>query len=171
MSIAEKRLADLEAVDAIKRLKAQYAFHADAKYDDDHNPLPKEARYEAAWAQACCFTENAEWDAGQFGQLKGRQALFESFRDKPWRFALHQFANPIIEVDGDSGTGTWSMWMMATEAATTRCVHLAGYTFDHYRRIDGTWLIHQIKVTQKFLAAFNEPWTTEQGAASFKLSS
>ena len=155
----EERVDRLESIEAIKRLKARYAEFADGKYTADHRKKPQRERDAVAWQQALCFTENAEWKAGQFGELTGRQALFENFREKPFLFALHIYMNPLIEVDGDHGTGRWVHWLLATEEATGKPVHMGAYTLDEYRRVDGEWLFSRVELVQKFMVPFGQPWT------------
>jgi hypothetical protein len=155
----EDRIAALEDAEAIKRLKAWYAECADEKYTADHRKKPQKELDAVAWQQALCFTEDAEWDAGEFGVLSGRQALYESFRAKPWLFTMHMFMNPRIEVNGDRATGRWVTWMLGTEEGTARPVHLCGFTDDEYRKIDGKWFFSKVVLTQKFLVPFTEPWT------------
>ena len=159
MKTVEERLRIVEDIEEIKHLKAWYAECADGKYTDDHRKKPVEDLDAVAWQQALCFTEDAAWDAGQFGVLNGRQALFESFRAKPWVFTMHMFMNPHIHVDGDTGTGRWVMWMLGTDEETGRPMHLCGYTNDEYRRVDGRWLFSKVVMTQKFLVPFDQPWT------------
>ncbi len=137
----EKRIATLEAIEAIKTLKARYALYADRKYTNDHARQTEEEVDRVSHLQAACFTEDAEWDAGVFGIEKGREALFHNFRSKPWRFAVHVFSNPIISVNGDTANGMWTLWMLATVKATGVCLHSLSYTHDEYRCVDGEWLI------------------------------
>ncbi len=158
-SSLEERIDRLESIEAIKALKARYAEFADGKYTADHQKKPQEERDAVAWQQALCFTEDAEWRAGQFGQLSGRQALFENFRDKPFLFASHLYMNPVIEVSGDTGKGRWAHWLLVTDDATGTPMHMAAYTFDNYRRVDGVWLISRMELVQKFLVPFGQPWS------------
>ena len=159
MTSVEERLARQEDIEAIKNLKSWYAECADAKYTDDHRKKPSAELDTVAWKQATCFTEDAEWEAGQFGTLRGRQALYESFRSKPWLFTMHFFVNPRIEVHGDLATGKWLIWMIGTEEGTGQPVHMCGYTEDEYRKIDGKWYISKMRLTQKFLVPFGETWS------------
>jgi hypothetical protein len=165
----EQRVANLEAIEAIKRLKATYAMYGDGKYSGEHAKLSPEETDRVARLQASCFTEDAIWDSGMWGTEKGREALFENFRSKPWRFAMHQFTNSIITVDGDSAKGTWMLWMIATVNSTGKCLHACGYTHDEYRCVKGEWLISKVRLEQKFLTPFTEPWSKPVGAASYQL--
>jgi hypothetical protein len=153
----------LDDYEAIRNLKSWYAECADAKYTDGHQKKPKDELDAVAWQQAMCFTEDAEWDAGIFGVLRGRQALFENFRTKPWLFTMHLYTNPRLEVQGDRATGKWALWMVATEEGSGRPMHLCGYTDDEYRKVDGKWYFSKVALTQKFLVPFDQPWSPPAG--------
>lgn len=159
MSDWETRLARLEAIEEIRNLKARYAEFADAKYTANHRKKIGEELAAVVRAQAECFTEDVEWDAGTFGVIKGRAALAESFSGKPFWFTLHAYANPVIEVNGDEATGRWLHWLLLSQAETARPVHMMAYTHDRYRRIDGKWLISHMRLEVKFESPFGEPWT------------
>jgi hypothetical protein len=164
MNDIETRLDRLESIEAIKRLKARYAECADGKYTDGHRKRPVAERDAVARQQAACFTEDGEFSAGAFGHVRGREALFENFRDKPFRFAMHMYMNPLIEVDGDTGTGRWVHWLLATESATDKAVHMCSYTLDTYRRVDGEWLFAKVEVVAKFMVGFDEPFSSGKPA-------
>ena len=164
MNDIERRLDRLESIEEIKRLKAHYAECADGKYTDDHRKKPEAERDAVARLQAACFTEDGEFSAGSFGHVRGREALFENFRDKPFRFAMHLYMNPLIEVDGDTGTGRWAHWLLATDYATDKPMHMCSYTLDEYRRVDGRWLFAKVEVASKFMVAFNEPFSSGKPA-------
>lgn len=160
------RIDRLESIEAIKALKARYAEFADAKYTDGHDKKPPHERDAVARQQALCFTQDGEFSAGAFGHVRGREALFENFRDKPFRFALHLFLNPIIEVEGDAGTGRWAHWLLATDYAADKPVHMCAYTHDEYRRVEGRWLFSRVHLVQKFMVDFGEPFSPARGRAA-----
>jgi hypothetical protein len=159
MATIEERLRRLEDIDSIKRLKAVYAEWADAKYTAEHEKKTDAELHSIAWEQALCFTEDAQWRAGPFGQLDGRQAIYESFRAKSWRFTMHLFMNPIIEVNGDEATGRWLTWLLATDKIEQKPVHMVAATHDTYRRVDGRWLIATTRLDIKFMTEFGGPWS------------
>ena len=159
MSDIEIRLDRLESIESIKALKARYAEYADGKYTADHEKKPPHERDAVARRQAACFTEDGEFSAGSFGHVQGRDALFENFRDKPFRFALHMFMNPVIEVTGDTGKGRWVHWLLATDFAADKPIHMCGHTEDEYRRVDGQWLFSSVNVIQMFLVDFGAPFS------------
>ena len=134
---------------------------ADGKYTDDHQKKPTEERDLVAWQQAECFTEDGEFDAGEYGCVKGRQAIFENFRAKPFIFAMHVFVNPAIDIDpsGERATGRWVHHLFVTQDDTRTPVHGLGYTEDRYRRFDGHWLFSRVETRFKFLVPFTQPWS------------
>lgn len=160
------RIDRLESIEAIKALKARYAEFADAKYTDGHDKKPVAERDAIARQQAACFTETGEFSAGNFGHVRGREALFENFRDKPFRFAMHIFTNPVIEVDGDTGQGRWVHWLLGTDYAADKPIHMCAYTHDDYLRIDGQWLFQRVHLVQKFLVDFGAPFSPRQDRAA-----
>jgi hypothetical protein len=161
MSTIEQRLQVAEATLEIMRLKSRYAGLADGKYTDDHQKKPTEERDLIAWQQAECFTEDGEFDAGEYGCVKGRQAIFENFRAKPFIFAMHVFVNPAIDIDpsGERATGRWVHHLFVTQDDTRTPVHGLGYTEDRYRRFDGHWLFSRVETRFKFLVPFTQPWS------------
>ncbi|MHB8476508.1 MAG: nuclear transport factor 2 family protein [Steroidobacteraceae bacterium] len=128
---------------AIRDLKARYAYFADHKYDGMRRRRQPQARVDrAARAQANCFTRDALWEGGRdFGKrLVGRAALFAFFRGGPWRFAMHFYVAPIIEVDGDRARGWWRLWQLAVPRGTENAVFFAAVTAEEYRREREGWL-------------------------------
>ena len=163
MSIAqsvEQRLRIAEATNEIIHLKSLYAEYADAKYTDGFEKKPEAERDDVAWMQARCFTEDGEFSAGAFGNVKGHLALFENFRAKPFLFAVHMFTNPVIDIDAaaDTGAGRWLHHLMVKQDDTQRCLHGMGYTYDRYRFVAGTWLFARVETKLKFLVPFTDPW-------------
>src|SRR5215471_6810339 len=90
----ERRIRRLEDLEEIKQLKARYAAYCDANYDAD--------------ALAALFTADAVWDGGLLGRSAGREAIRQFFRGSSQRisFAVHNILSPIIDITGDTTTGT-----------------------------------------------------------------
>ena len=106
MATLEERIATLEAIEAIKRMKAHYALCADAKYTEDHRRKPQAEIDRIAWDQASVFTDDAVWDNGLFGRFEARSAICLFLRATPWKFSVHMFMNPLIEIHGETATGS-----------------------------------------------------------------
>jgi hypothetical protein len=159
----EERVAALEAVEAIKRLKARYAWVADEKYTHDHERKPQDQLDRFARIQAECFTEDAIWDGGRTAPtVVGREAIFETLRSGPWKMSMHYFLMPHITGDGDRGEGRWYLWQTATMVAKETPVFMSGITNDDYRRVGGDWLISHMRLTVKFITPFHQPWTVNR---------
>jgi ketosteroid isomerase-like protein len=146
MKTAIDRLQQLEDIEAITRLKAQYAAACDNNYDAD--------------AIAALFAENALWDGGNFGKAEGREKIRAFFRHAPktFPFAIHNVMNPQIEVDGDRASGQWYLLQPATMAKENRAVWLAATYHDEYVRIDGHWMFQNLHVSARFLTPYDEGW-------------
>jgi SnoaL-like domain len=134
--------ADCVGLLEIQQLKARYARFADSKYGAQRCRKPRAALDRAAREQANCFTADAVWDGGrEFGRrLTGRKALFRFFREGPWKFALHYYVAPIIEVHGDSARGWWRLWQIGIPRLSDEVVLFAAVTAENYRREEGVWL-------------------------------
>lgn len=132
-----QRLVDIED---IKQLKARYA----AACDDNYNPD----------ALASLFTEDAIWEGGILGHAKGREGIRRMFANIPKTvpFAVHQISNPLIEVDGDSATGSWYLWqpMLFGDQA----LWLSAKYSDRYVRQGGVWLYQHLKLDVRMLTPY-----------------
>ena len=163
MASLEERLTILEDIEAIRKLKAYYAACADAKYTDNHERKPQDELDAVAWDQSSIFTEDAIWDGGeQFGVLHGRQAIYDSLRLGPWKFAIHMYMSPVINVEGDKASAQWDLWQVGTLKKKDTPVFLSAFTNDEYVKIDGKWLMSKMVFTLKFMTPFDQPWTVNK---------
>ncbi|WP_116150001.1 nuclear transport factor 2 family protein [Paraburkholderia sp. BL27I4N3] len=148
----EARVTRLEAIDAIRALKARYAALADAKYTNDYRRQPEHVMAGIARQQSECFTERAVWIGGAgFGDdLAGRDMLFEWFKRSPWRFAMHYYVSETLAFsDADHAVGTWRLWQLALRDDDARAVMLGAVTEEKYERAEsGDWLIGEMRFAQ-----------------------
>lgn len=147
----ERRIARLEALQAIAALKARYAALADAKYTSAYERVPEDEWRRLAGLQAECFTDDARWDGGpQFGGvLRGRAALAGWFARSPWRFALHYYVAQELALTGDDAAeGRWRLWQVGLPLDTARPVLLAAITAERYRLVRGAWLVARMRFTE-----------------------
>ena len=128
----EARLARLEAIEAIRELKARYADVCDTGYD------PVRMRP--------FFTEDAVWDGGpRFGRYEGVDAICEFFAGISGTivWALHYMVAPIVEVlgDGRTASGSWYLLEPCTIVADDgpTAVLITGTYADRYRREEDGW--------------------------------
>ncbi|MBK5061603.1 nuclear transport factor 2 family protein [Burkholderia sp. R-69927] len=151
-----ERIARLEAIEAIRALKAHYGALADAKYTADYRKIDADALAEVARRQAACFTEDAVWAGGNGfgGDLVGREAIARWFLSSPWRYAMHYYVSEALRVDVTAGEAeaTWRLMQVALrdgDDTHARAVWLGAVTSERYRRdpVSSRWLISYMKFT------------------------
>lgn len=126
----EARLRRLEDIEEIRDLTLRYREHLD---DRD------------LAAYAALFAEDGVWE-GRTGSARtpaGIQAMLEERLAPnpaaPGATTFHVVSDPVIIVDGDTGTG-FSQWMHVTRsAADTPTVPTLGHYDDEYVRENGVW--------------------------------
>ena len=147
MASLEERVEQLEAIEAIRRLKIAYARVADEGYNGDRI--------------SAMFTEDGVWDGGEaFGVHNGKAEIKELFDGIPEQisFALHYMVGHTIDIDasGQSATGHWYLWapMTINNQAT-----LGAITYDdQYRKVDGTWYASRMQVNVHFITPYEDGW-------------
>jgi len=150
MASIENRLARLEAIDEIARLKARYCAFADDNYDSS--------------GLSGLFVQDGYWDGGpEFGRHDGRAAI-KSFLDRTReqiQFAAHLAINPIIDVqDADHATGRWRLLMPCTVAAESGAEArwlLCQYD-ETYVRVDGRWMFRSVDMKVNYYAPHLKGW-------------
>jgi len=144
-----ERIARLEAIEAIKQLKATYCSLCDDGYPAD--------------ALAELFLPDGVWDGGPgLGLIQGRKALADFFRSvpprKPW--AAHLVMNPLIEVNGDHATAVWQLVMphnVRANGVDFSRWQLGTY-HDVYERVDGRWYIKSLQVRSVIYDSAADVW-------------
>jgi hypothetical protein len=146
----EKRIRVLEDIEAIKRLKAQYAYYCDDNYNAD--------------GIANLFVEDGIWDGGDFGRCEGREEIRQFFIEAPKMitFAIHYVLTPIIEVNGDSARGTWYLFQTCTFAEGNQAVWGAGRYNEEYIRVQGEWKFKKLVVSSIFWTPFDQGWVKKR---------
>ena len=132
MSI-EQRLARLEAIEAIKQLKARYFHACDTKQPD----LVRE-----------CFAPGAvDLRYGRIGEFSEREQMVAVFKELACHehiVEMHHGQNPQIEVfDEDNARATWGLYYYLIDTRQQTVTQLAGFYDDGFVRIDGQWLINR----------------------------
>jgi SnoaL-like protein len=147
------RIARLEAVEAIKILKARYARACD--------PVPDGELI------ASMFTEDGVFDCGElFGVHHGREAIGRHFARGPevLKWALHLIGSPIVEVAGDlrTATGSWYLWQPMTTLepdGSAQARWLCGEYHDTYACDEqGTWRFASVRLDIGIYAAYERGW-------------
>jgi ketosteroid isomerase-like protein len=144
----ETRIAQLEAAEAIRRLKAHYCDLCDDGYDAD--------------ALAQLFTPDAVWDGGQLGRFEGRDAIRRFFAGtaRALSFAIHHVTNPAIAVadDAQSATARWYLLQAATLTQRNRAVWIAGRYEDELVRVGDAWRFRSVTLRTRFFTPYASGW-------------
>lgn len=147
MEALAARITRLEDLEAIKQLKARYCEIC----DDDHNPDRITG----------IFTEDGVWEGRGIGRAEGHaeiRALFERFQ-KAIRFSQHMTMNPQIEVEGETGRGTWYFFGPFTMEESGQAMWQACRYHEEYQKVDGQWLIRRLTIRGPRLAApYEDGW-------------
>jgi hypothetical protein len=127
----KQRIARLEAIEAIKQLKARYLTACDRKQVE---------------VLRACFPDRPVvidyGPVGSFDHRDGLAAIFEKIACNDHVFDIHLGANPQIRiVDPTHAEGVWGLYFFQIDAATDKMMQLAGYYDDRYELIDGEWKI------------------------------
>ncbi|RLA51375.1 MAG: hypothetical protein DRR42_10550 [Gammaproteobacteria bacterium] len=139
ISALEKRITQLEDIEAIKQLKARYCDIC----DDLHNPD----------RIASVFAEDGVWEGGDFGNATGHEAireLFSGFREL-FSFSQHNIMNPIITVDGDRATGSWYIVGPWTYKENNKEIWMTARYDDDYSKINGVWKCQYLRVAVRMV--------------------
>lgn len=139
MATLEERIARLEDVEAIKRLKYTYATILDEGYDPDR--------------MAALFTADGLWSiSGVGGTAKGTEAIKKHSKslgnDIIW--GQHNMFAPIINVanDGQTAEGTFYLICLLTMKSAApegkEAYILAGKYRDTFVKVKGKWLFSEL---------------------------
>ena len=146
-----QRIARLEAIEEIKKLKSRYA----QACDDNYNPE----------TMRTIFSKDAVWNGGDaFGRFEGLDAICQFFAEVSSQitWALHYMIAPEIEVadDAKSGTGTWYIWMPYTAATDDgpQAAWVAGLYTDEYRLEPDGWRISNLDVDLQIMSPYEDGW-------------
>jgi SnoaL-like domain len=153
----EDRLARLEDIEAIKNLKAKYAYYCDHGYDAD--------------GMASLFVEDSLWTSNSFGTYHGKAAIheFQSKISSEILWALHFMICPVVNVsdDGQTATGTFYLIEFATMTRPgggeekDAVVMSAVYT-DDFVREKGEWRFKTVSVEFHQVSDLDKGWVLQK---------
>jgi len=153
----ERRLAAVEVVQEIERLKSRYAQLGDARYSRGAVVGPEKLA-ELAGQIAELFAEDGTWDGGRaLGVARGRAEIAARMREPTLLFSWHYFLKPHVEVAGDTARARWDILSPCTPK-DGRPHWMAGFEDDEYRKVDGRWLHQNMKLTVVFLSPHATGW-------------
>ena len=142
----QRRIAVLEDIEAIKRLKAEYCDICDSKHDQDRI--------------VGIFTADGIWESKGVGRAGGYaelRKLFKSFAERI-SFSQHNVFNPRIEVNGNQAHGTWYFLGPFTFRKDNRALWLAARYEEDYVKIDGVWKFQHLRAIGRMAAPYESGW-------------
>ncbi|MBH5370477.1 nuclear transport factor 2 family protein [Bradyrhizobium glycinis] len=156
---SERRIAQLEDIEAVRQLKCEYARSLDAMINENG----------PAQAVLNTFYEDATWESLHFGVYRGYVQLSEflaSYKTKI-SFSLNFMMNQIIEIspDGSSATGRWTTWAPLTVEG--KPMLMAGLYKDAYVKRNTRWLTSRAEFTVKFVSDYRIGWAEERISKSW----
>ena len=142
MTSLEQRIRRMEDFEEICQLKYRYC----AFCDDNYNPD----------GIANLFVEDGVWNGGAFGVAEGRAGIRDFFAAAPSqvKFAVHQVANPIIEVNGDVATGGWYLWQPMVMCEGEQAMWLCAKYRDDYVRTEAGWRFKNLKLDIRMFSPY-----------------
>lgn len=105
----ESRIRRLEDIEDIKKLTATYGLYVNKGWNGevvDFDKLPQ------------VFTTGARWTAAVMNaDVTGIDSIITLLKSATAAgdLAMHSFTNPIIDIDGDTATGNWLLWVAGTD--------------------------------------------------------
>ena len=147
LAALEARIAGIEDLEAIKQLKARYCEIC----DDNHNPDDI----------VTIFTEDGIWEGKGIGTAKGHAEIRELFVgfQKAMSYSQHMVMNPIIEIDGDTATGRWYIFLPSTFRKGNQARWQGARYNEDYVRENGTWKIKHLRIAgPRMIADYETGW-------------
>lgn len=127
----EQRIARLEAIEAIKQLKARYFHACDNKRPEDVRACFMDGEVEIHYGRIGDFS-NADDMVAEFTRLACEEHIVE----------MHHAQNPQITVHGaERASGTWGLYYFMIDTSQQVVFQLGGYYEDEYCRVGGDWKI------------------------------
>jgi hypothetical protein len=156
----EERVARLEEIEAIKKLKMTYLKLCDTGYD-----VTELARL---------FIDDAVWESNTYGTVEvqtGRAAILQFLHDfgRKADWNLHFATNPQIELAEDrlSARGEWYLFEPATLAGlhdpdSRDAVVITGLYDDTYVKVAGEWQFAHVRVFIQQSSNLEEGWVKQR---------
>lgn len=147
----EQRVAILEDIESIKKLKATYCYLADAGMGD------------AAMMELFGhhFTDDIRVDFEFLGKYQGRASVIAFYRDQVAQllsYSAHMVTNPRIEVNGNEACGEWYVLVPLTLRETQQAAWLQARYQEEYAKQDGCWKWRSITARFEHITPFEEGW-------------
>lgn len=143
----ELRVARLEAADAVRNLRAEYAYACDEGFDGKRI--------------GSLFLEDGVFDTGTAGRHVGPDAVAAYFEKVPeyLTWCVHVLASARIEVDDDAqgASGRWYFIEPCTMDGAAKWV--IGTYEDRYRKDgEGRWRFAEVNLKSGVIAPYESGW-------------
>lgn len=135
-STLEQRIQRLEDVESIKKLQAVYGHHVDKGWNG------KEVDFEVL---PSLFTEDATWVCEAMGvNVKGINNIVDMLKEQTagGELGMHSFTNPIIDINGNTATGKYLLWVGVKNDGVANLVYQSEDV--EYQRTSEGWKISAI---------------------------
>ncbi|MFI7166350.1 nuclear transport factor 2 family protein [Rhodococcus erythropolis] len=146
-----QRLARLEALEEIRRLKNRYADVCDNGYDG------------SAFAEL--FTIDGVWESNTFGTITGREdlrAFIDKIGDEEFSWAIHfmRCLDVVVSQEVATACGTWQLLQLSTRKAAEESEPIIATAIyrDELVRTDSGWKFSKVSVTFHHVADFRQGW-------------
>ena len=172
-----------ESVEALSReldaLRAQVRSLADREAIRDLTATYMQAMHDARWEDAVeCFAEDAEYDHGLLGELRGKADLrtfyteFMPAFEEAGGWAFDLLADPVIRVDGDRAEGRWFLLTLLIDPDTQKPAwSMATLEYEYAREASGAWKFKRNRcIHEHLLAPYDKGWGPEGGSKLPKAS-
>jgi len=155
----EARLRAVDDVQEIVKLRSRYCLNNDGGWPEQ-GPSHSGPALED-------FTEDAVWDGRPFLPIQqGREAIRQAqMSHQAVPFVMHYVMNPIVNVDGDTGTGHWHCLIPITSSDGEDRWLLGTYEEKYVRTAQG-WKFSYIKFTAARVAPKDGGWGQAASAGS-----
>lgn len=147
MTDTSERIAKLEAAEAIRNLRAEYAYVCDAGFDPHRI--------------AATFTEDGVFDAGAFGRFEGREAIAAYFAAVPemLSWSMHVMGTSRIEVADGAREATGRWYFLEPCIMEDADTWVMGAYDDKYRLDDdGRWRFVEVRLEPRVVSSYDNGW-------------
>ncbi|RTL64390.1 MAG: nuclear transport factor 2 family protein [Hyphomicrobiales bacterium] len=164
MTHIEFRVARMEAIEAIKSLKAQHMYLADSGY-----PVDELTDLWCEDGEMLGVYSDVD-DPGKPGEgaqkpYRGREQIrsFWALHDRLYDWCLHLIGSPMIDVADDliNASGKWTWLMLASRKVDGEdaAIWLGGTQTETYRKEGGAWRFRTLRTDLELVARHVDGWT------------
>lgn len=162
----ERRIAKLEAIEAIKQLKARHIQLTDGGYPSGE--LTQLWTEDGTW-EGITTDVDERWPGNRgTGAFRGHAEIqqFWDLNGNIYDWVLHMMVAPTITVNDDleTASGKWHWLMPCTRRidGVPTAAWLGGFQTDTYRKVDGVWKFQTVQVELKVMAKHETGWAADR---------